>query len=272
MNEGKTLNVVENSLRDLIELVLRKAHGDGWFEHLKVPETRVQEWRRRHEEEPKRRPGGEVEKRLLYYADFYDLETIIKRNWDSGFSDCFGDRPRLLVYLDRLSAFRNPGAHSRSLLPFEEHLVLGMSGALRQEIAMFLSRGGGGPEPEHFPRIEEVRDSYGMRVVGSAIAVPGQTVHSKVTLRPGDSLSFTARAWDPAGGRLKWRIYRAVRHDFIFVDGNEVEWEWHIEEVDIGQTSYVSFDLYSERAYHRSARGNDDSATLYYSVLPLVHP
>ncbi len=51
--------------------------------------------------------------------------------------------------------------------------MLGMAGELRQEITMFLSSGGGGREPEHFARIEEVRDSYGTRTTGKATSETG---------------------------------------------------------------------------------------------------
>lgn len=52
MGVGDELSVVENSLRDLIELVLRKAHGDSWFEHLGVTDQRVAQWKARRGEEP----------------------------------------------------------------------------------------------------------------------------------------------------------------------------------------------------------------------------
>jgi len=263
---GDSLNVLENSLRDLVELVLKKVHGEGWFDHLGVTDQRKQEWQERREAEPKRRPGGEVEQRLLYYAQLYDVVLIIQKNWDSGFGDCFRNRKRFDVYLDRLSAFRDPNAHSRTLLPFEGHLVLGMTGELRQEIAIFLGGGGGGLEPEHFPRIEEVRDSYGMRVVGAASG--GTSGHSQVVLRPGDTISFAARAWDPGGIPFKWRIFLAARREFVFLDGSEIEWEWQIEERDISEKSYLTFTIISSRTYHRTLDANDDSASLFYRVLP----
>jgi hypothetical protein len=253
----------------LVELVLRRVHGDSWFEHVAVSEERIEQWRARREEEPKRRPGGEVEKRLLYYAEFYDLINIIGKNWDVGFKDSFKDKRRFEVYVDRISAFRNPDAHSRALLPFEEHLVLGMTGELRQEITLFLSSGAGGPEPEHFARIEEVRDSFGTRVIGEATAEPmGNLVRSPAVLRPGDTVSFIGRAWDPEGSDLEWRIFLAIRSEHITLRGSEIEWEWQIEQRDISESSYIQFSIESARPYDRTVHNSDDEALLFYRVLP----
>jgi hypothetical protein len=269
MDLGEAINVLENSLRDLVERLLRRVHGDSWFEHIGVSDERIEAWRDRREEEPKRRPGGEVEQRLLYYAEFYDLNNIIGKNWDAGFKDCFKDKKRFDVYIDRLSAFRNPDAHSRALLPFEEQLVLGMTGELRQELTLFLSTGAGGPEPEHFARIEEVRDNFGTRAVGEATAETlfGNT-HSDAVLRPGDTVSFIGRAWDPEGGHIEWRIFLAGRSEHIKLSGSEIEWDWQIEQGDISETSYVQCSIVSARPYGRKVNGDDDTVTLFYRVLP----
>lgn len=263
---GDSLNVLENSLRDLVEIVLRKAHGDDWFEHLGVSQDRIDQWKSRRDEEPKRRPGGEVEERLLYYSDFNDVVKIIQKNWDGGFKDCFGDRRRFDVYADRLSAFRNPDAHSRALLPFEENLLLGMVGELRQVTTLFLSSGAGGPEPEYFPRIEEVRDSYGSRATGHASE--GKRVsRNPVTLRPGDTVSFVGRAWDPEGAPIRWEIYLVVQQKNFELSGTEIEWEWEVREEDISEESSVLFTIHSPRPYHRQ-RQSDDVTSFKYRVLP----
>lgn len=140
-----------------------------------------------------------------------------------------------------------------------------MSGELRQEITLFLSSGAAGPEPEYFPRIEEVRDSYGTRVVGRATGA-GHVVYSGVVLRPGDKVSFVARAWDPEDAVLDWSV--AIRSDDRFeFTGSELQWEWLVEERDISENVFVEFRIRSKRAYHRSYR-RDDDAVFAYKVLP----
>jgi hypothetical protein len=263
------LNLLENVLRDLIEKVLRKPHGDTWLAHTGLTQDRLDKWQERRDEEPKRRPGGEVDQRLLYYADFPDVVAIIQKNWAGGFKDCFHDRKRFDVYMDRLSAFRNPHAHSRELLPFEQQLVVGMTGQLRQEITVFLSTGGTGPEPELFPRIEEVRDNFGTRAVGQATdnTNVGEGT-STMVLHPGDKLAFVARAWDPEDGPIKWTVHFPTQNRILDFKGHVIEVEWTIELRDVAQSSYLYFQIASTRPYHRHTDGHDDATSMRYVIRP----
>ncbi len=267
MDVGDALNVAENALRDVVELVLRKAVGPDWLSTVGVPEDRLAVWRARREEEPRRRPGGEAEQRLLYYADYFHVVELIQKNWEKGFDKCFGNRKRFDVYVDRLGAFRNPDAHSRALMPFEQNLVLGMAGELRQEIGLFLSHGAGEDEQEHFARIEEIRDSFGTRAVGHGLEGP-RVGEPTLVLRPGDEVSFSGRGWDPEGRPLRWEVWLSNRKERFPLEGTEIEWRWQIEISDIGEKSAVMFSLESGRPYHRERGGWDDSVVLTYRVLP----
>jgi len=262
-----SINALENSLRDLIERVLGERYGEQWADHLGITPERRAEWERRRDEERKKRTAGVIDERLLYYADFTDLFAIIKKNWDPDFLACFGDQTELRVYMEKLADLRNPDAHSRSLLEVEEHLIAGMTGELRQKITIFLSKGGGGPEPEQFARIEEVVDSFGNRVTG---AVSGEKLYSAgLILRPGDRLVFRGQAWDPEESPLRWRLFFAAARGSLELSGHAFEHEWPITEADIGEDSYVSFSLVSERPFVRLGQHQaDDIATLMYRVLP----
>lgn len=163
----ESLHLLEVTIRDLISDLVPNVDGLG------VTQARLASWAERREEERNRRVGAVIDERLLSYADFSDLETIVTKNWTE-FKSCFGDLGRLKVYLHRLSALRNPGAHSRPLLPFEEALVIGMTGEIRQQVTVFRSEGMRTPEPEHFPRITEVRDSFGNRTAGLTKHGPGR--------------------------------------------------------------------------------------------------
>lgn len=205
-----------------------------------------------------------MDSRELYYSEFYDLVQIIRKNWDKGFKDCFGDRKRFDVYMDRLSAFRNPDAHSRALLPFEEHLVLGMAGELRQEITIYLSKGAGGLEREHFPRIEEVTDSFGNRFPGGR----SEAVDTDLTLRVGDSVVFRGRAWDPDGDVSRWEI-RLIPAGMmpITLAGAEFEWVWNVENVHVAERLMVEFWLISPKPYHKNGV-HDGRVVFLYKVMP----
>ena len=69
-----------------------------------------------------------MEERLIYYADFYDLKTILKKNWDTSFADALGDWKTFDVWLTELEKLRDPDAHRRELLPHQKSLIIGISG------------------------------------------------------------------------------------------------------------------------------------------------
>jgi hypothetical protein len=267
MTSDDSINVLENSLRDLIEQLLRNEHGAGWTDHLGVTTERLAQWEERREVERKSRTAGVIEERILYYSDFTDLYVMIKKNWDL-FKPCFGDQTELRVYMEKLADFRNPDAHSRSLLPVEQQLVEGMTGELRQKITLFLSKGGGGPEPEHFARIEEVTDSFGNRSTG--LASGGGVLYTGLILRPGDTVVFRAQAWDPQGLPLTWDLFFGASQTMVTLAGAAVEHEWAVTEADIGtENNFVRFALKSSRPYSRfSSPADDDACNFMLKVLP----
>lgn len=267
MDVDEAFSTVENSLRDVIERVLHSKHGTDWLSSAGVTHEKLQKWGERRDEERKRRPGVQVEDRLLYFANFEDLADIVRRNWDQGFFDCFGNLARFKAYAERLVSLRNPDAHSRPLRPFEEHLVLGISGEIRQQVTIYFSSGGPSDEPEHFARIEEIVDNYGLRARGGASS--SLMTQSPVTLRPGDVVTFRARAWDPHGDEIKWRVHVNSRDGETRLKGSEIVFEWSVEEADIGESREVAFDIDSPRPYSRRG-GADDTAWIFYRVLPRV--
>jgi Swt1-like HEPN len=267
MAQGDSINALENILRDLIERVLRNRHAESWADRLGITQSRREGWERRREEERKKRTAGTIDERLLYYADFTDLLAIIEKNWDPDFLECFGDLTELRVYLEKLADLRNPDAHSRALLEVEEHLIAGMTGELRQKVTIFLSKGGGGAEPEHFARIEEIVDSFGNRITGKASG--GGHHQAKLVLRPGDRVVFHGRAWDPEGLPLAWKVLFWPDGRTEKVSGSEVAIEWSIADADIGEETRVIFSLISARPYSRlGSTVGDDQGALLYTVLP----
>ena len=265
VDRDSSIQDAENVLRDLIQILMSSRHGDSWVEHLGATSERVAQWKERRDTERRRRSGAVIDEHIFWYSDFSDLWTIIKKNWDL-FKPCFGDLKRVEVYLDRLGALRNPGAHSRALLPFERSLVEGMTGELRQQVTLFISSGAGGPESEHFPRIEVVRDSFGHHAMGKQ----GEFVfvHPDITLRPGDEVVFSGSAWDPDGRSLTWAIkLHAARHHLATIRGEAFEYTWQVSESDIAQQGFVSFLVSSDRSYHR-LDGHDDEVNLVYRILP----
>jgi hypothetical protein len=256
----------ENVVRELVQDLMGDRYGASWVDRLGVTPERLAGWEQRRDEERKRRAGAVIEERILWYADFTDLWTILRKNWNV-FKPCFGDLKRLEVYLDRLGALRNPGAHSRALLPFERLLVEGMTGELRQQVTLFRAAGAGGPEPEHFPRIEIVRDSFGHQIAGMAQRPLVALDAGDIVLRPGDEIAFSGSAWDPDGETLHWSVGRVGEPALLEATGDDFEYTWRVSEADIAEAVFVQIDVSSGRSYHRHS-GYDDRLMFRYRVLP----
>lgn len=115
----QALKEVENSLRDFIGYALKNRFGGDWIDKCGASPQRIDNWRHRRATEVKRQRAGAVEDRLLYYADFYDLSTILKKHYDDeavGFSDALGKWKTIEVFLEELEKLRDPHAHQRELM------------------------------------------------------------------------------------------------------------------------------------------------------------
>lgn len=259
MDVSQALRDVENSVRNLISYQLNKTLGSDWVSKCGVTTDRIQQWEQRKAEEVKRLKS--VDERILYYADFYDLLTILKKHWSSCFSSIFGEFKKFEVLWKLLESFRNPDAHRRELLPYQTNLVLGISGKLRTEITSYFSKMETGES--YFPRLESVQDNLGNMWHYNT----GNVLLTKDVLRPGDMLQLSASAFDPLGEQLLFRFRVG-----LFGLGNwtsESNATITIDTTHIGESVAIWIEVRSDRAYH--ARGESDHAVhFYYSILPPI--
>ncbi len=139
MDLTQALKDIENSLREFLATLLRNKFGERWLEETGVSADRIAQWEDRKATEEKRQKTGAVEERLLYYADFYDLKTILKKNWNE-FAVALGDWKTMEVWLTELEKLRDPDAHRRELLPHQQYLGLGISGEIRTKLIKYRSK------------------------------------------------------------------------------------------------------------------------------------
>lgn len=264
------ISKLENVLRSIVEDVMEVSYEESWVEHLGVSDERIEKWRVRQTEAGKHSTGAVVEKRLLYYSDFPDLLTIIRKNWDR-FKPCFGDKKEIEVYLNRLNELRNPTAHSRPVLEHEESLARGICRELRQKVTIFRNTGAGGDEPEHFSRIEGVTDSFGHRAGGRASGEQTVDTRDQMTLRPGDVVAFRGSAVDPNGRPMHWTISSPFRGAGNLVLGeiksSSFDVEWDVTEEDIHEQLEIDITLKTVVGPHRYGN-HDDQVRMIYRVLP----
>lgn len=151
---NRELKMLENSLRDIIIFSLNIKYGNNWIDHLKITEERKNIWKEKMEAETKRLNGILIDNRLIYYSDFYDIETIIKNHWEDVFKEVFFDKKQIEVLLDIISTYRITIAHNRELLEHQKNLLVGASGMIRHMITEF--KADRDNEKSYYPRFQNV--------------------------------------------------------------------------------------------------------------------
>lgn len=259
MDVTQALKDTENSLRDFIATCLSRHFAEEWISKCGVSSDRIERWEERKKIEEKRQEAGVVEERLLYYADFYDLKTILKKHWGLEFSKVFGEWKTMEVWLTEMEKLRDPDAHRRELLPHQKFLILGISGEIRTRLIKYMSKME--TTEDFFPRIESTRDSLGN------IFTYGQLIRkSKHNVRPGDVIDFVITASDPLGEELQFAITVTGHH-------HNPDWQnsntfrLTIDKEHIRKDFGVMFWLRSLRDYHANGE-YDDSITFVYDILP----
>jgi hypothetical protein len=259
MDVTQALKDTENSLRDFIADVLRKKFGEAWVEKCGVSDDRIDQWKARKVVEEKRQESGVVEERLIYYADFYDLKTILEKHWSGEFSDAFGELKTMRVLLSELEKLRNPDAHRRELLPHQKHLALGIAGEIRTRLIRYRSKQE--TSEDYFPRLESVRDSLGnIWTFGEGGKKTG------TTLRVGDLVEYVITASDPLGATLEYNISVGGNDLGMWQESNTLEIT--IVDYHVGRDVGITFYIRSPRQFHATPYGFDDRIHLFYDILP----
>jgi hypothetical protein len=257
----QSLKDAENSLRDFISSVLSQTLGADWIKKCGVTSDRIAAWQGRKVAEEKRQKSGVVDERLIYYADFYDLKTILKKHWSGDFSEALGDWKTFEVWLTELEKLRDPDAHRRELLQHQKNLAIGLSGEIRSRIIRYRSRKE--TVDDCFPRIESARDNLGNIWVPNSKHGPN-VVHTDMALRPVDSLEFIITASDPEDLPLEFGI--DIKH-------GSIKWQKSnsflikISSNDISRSFSVGLYIRSSRSYHACSH-YDDCIDFVYKVLP----
>ncbi len=259
MDVTQALKDTENSLRDFIAVILQRKLGEQWIEKCGVTESRIETWRKRKLTEEKRQFPGSVEERLLYYADFYDIGTILEKHWSGEFSSAFGELRTMRVWLGEMERFRDPDAHRRELLPHQQHLVSGIAGEIRTRLISYRSKTD--TSESYYPRMESVRDS-----VGNGITDGGILQCRTTRLRPGDVLDFVVTASDPLGSDLEYAItVSGHHHSLAWQRSNHLSLT--IAKEHVMKAFTVILWIRSPREFHAQSY-YDDSSTFVYEILP----
>jgi hypothetical protein len=162
-------------------------------------------------------------------------------------------------HMGRLEDFRNAPMHSRALVNFEQKLIQGMTGEIRNKVTLFQTEAN--EADRHFPRIEFVRDSFGQQA-SDGVVPTGITVH------PGDEVTFECSGWDPEDRPLRWTLDVLGTLSSTDKEGATCHLAWRVTDEHISEGTFARIRLRSDRAWHRYSAGHDGVVTLRYAVLP----
>jgi hypothetical protein len=264
---SESLKAAENSIRDTISFVLTKKYGADWPSHSGISEQRLAQWQEKRSAEEKQL--GRTDPRIIYYSDFYDLQTLIKKNWNNGLSEVFGKQREIEVLLDILEEIRNPDTHRRELLPHQKNLAIGISGRIRTTIAEYFSRMETGES--YYPRIECVQDNYGnsWTLGDQTLLVTGRR------LRPGDLIECSVSATDPLGEALEFAV-AAVSSPFTYEWKESGDFSIVLDSSHVKHALLIQIAIRSKREFHAVVDmlfGKiDDTVQFVYEVLPPLSP
>ena len=264
MDVSEELKQAENAIRNLLHHLLSKQHGSEWHDKCGLSAERVDRWRERREIERKQR--GHHDPRLIYYSDFHDLYPIISKNWNTDLASVFKEKKRVEVFLSILETMRNPDAHRRTLMPHEEHLIAGITGAIRASISRYFSLMD--TTESYYVKIELAQDNLGNSIHAggrSTLATPNR-------LRPGDELTFKISASDPLDEEITYGI--AINNYPVNVQWNTTGvFRVLIEDEHVVERLWIHIAVKSPRQFAAKREAHlgkvDDVVKFGYEVLPL---
>lgn len=185
-------NEYENALRRLIIQII----GAEDSSPFKVTEDRIAKWKEKRETEIKKNKGISYENRIIYYSDFYDLYTIIDKNWNLFLPILYSKR-RFEVFFSEIETYRNTVAHGRNLTSSQEHLLKGIVSDLKNMITIYHNKNE--MKEDYFIRISKVSDNLGN------IWEEGRGTKQPV-LRVGDRYELNIEANDPKDRKIVYEI------------------------------------------------------------------
>lgn len=260
------LATAEQALRELLRTTVGERLGPGWLERVKP--DRVSDWQRRIAEERAARKGtAAVSEDLLDYAQLFDLLNILGRYWND-VHPALGDKRVMVPLLERLDDVRNAVAHSRALLPFEEDLIAGIAGEVRNRVTIYMSTRD--PAGDPYARVESITDSFGNTMEGRKTTTSyNPIVLTGLTLHPGDVVTYTCRGTDPLGRTLRWQLVAGRRGvTEAEATGGDVTMQWVVTSEHVAQSVNAQIRMTAESEFHRWTEGIDGLALFEYRVDP----
>jgi hypothetical protein len=241
-------NEYENTLRRLIINIIGADDNSDY----KISEERIIKWKEKREIEIKKNKGLSFENRILYYSDFYDLKTIINKNWNL-FLPILNNKKRFEIFYKELENYRNTKAHGRNLTRSQNLLLEGILIDLKNSITIYHNKNE--MKEDFFIRIVKMNDNLGN------IWDPNLK-GKKPFLRVGDNYELIVEANDPKDRVISYRIFTLGLGLNINQESNRFNIK--LENKLVGENTH----LYVQAITPSSEYKNEATKVITITVLP----
>ena len=259
-------------MRELIRHAFREVWGAYWIEQVTTIEQRSA-WADRATIDQAHTHKGVAQvpaQDHLDFSHFYELLGFADKHWDK-LAAAFGKKAVTFALLKRFEDLRDRVAHGRTLLEFEQELMSGIAGQIRNQVTIYMSTQD--PHGEYYPRIDSIIDEFGHQIIGGPPAsADGELLagyQTETVLKPGQIIRFRCRGTDPQDRNLVWRLTagHVPREEIAAAGTDEVVLTWTVDESDVRASISAEIYLSSDGKYHR-CNGFDQRAYFRYSVAP----
>jgi len=268
------LSTCETALRELMTHRYALEFGPDWLTRVSTSTQRTRWADRAKTEADVRVPRGvaQVPNVGLAYANFYDLIGIAEDHWGP-LAAALGKMNRVLPLLRRFDTLRNTIGHSRPLLSFEQDLMSGIAGQVRNQVTLYMSAQD--DAGDIYPRIESITDSFGRRIESTVVdgEIAGSVSTHEVTVHPADTVTFVCAGVDPQGRQLSWTLHgptHGVRCTVVGDSGQPIRLTWVVSDEDVTETASVSIYLRTHDAKYRRFGHFDHRAYFTFRVRPPI--
>lgn len=241
------INEYENTLRRLIISIIGSEDNVDY----KASPDRIEKWKEKREIEIKKNKGLLFENRILYYSDFYDLKTIIDKNWNL-FLPILNNKKRFEIFFKELENYRNTISHGRNLTTSQNLLLEGILIDLKNTITIYHNKNE--MKEDYFIRIIKINDNLG-NIWDSDLKV------TEPILRVGDQYELVIEANDPKDREIEYKIFTLGK---LSITQKSNRFNIKVENNLVGQNTTLYISAYTPNTEYK----NEASEMISITVLP----
>lgn len=241
----------ENTLRQLIISIL----GDSDESDYNISKEISEKWFAKRTNAKHKNNGFLFEKRIIFYADFEDLNTIIIENWKL-FIPVLFDKKRFQVFFNEIASFKKIINSGNNLIKSQEDLLSGIVTDLKNAITIYNNKTN--LVDDYFISIYKVSDNLGNSWVKSNI-----TEQLKPVLKVGDAYELLVEANDPKDRKIAYQISHFSGKLRIKQEANRFSFK--IDKSLVGQNTMFIIKAFTEDSDYV----NESILKIYLTVLPV---